>query len=243
MPKAKSRRDREQLPAAVRYRCIKKSISIEPKTPGQAVYLNSINTNDITICNGVAGTGKTLLAVGAALKLMHEHPEIYSKLIMIRPYVGVPGEDIGYLPGDANDKLKPFMVPLYDSLGQLLTTSEIQSMSERGVMEVIPVTFMRGRTLANCVIIFDEAQNSRWEHMKMFLTRIGFNAKVIIEGDISQSDLDRQHKESNGLKLAIDKLSGVQGLQVVNLVTSDIVRSPIVKRILEKLEAGNETHA
>ena len=231
---AKRRQFRE--PKTNRWRTIKKEIEVEPRTDGQAKYIDLIEDNEIVICNGLAGTGKTLLAVGQALSLMQRYPNRYKKLIMVRPHVHIEGEDMGFLPGDINDKMRPFIAPMYDSLGFWLNQGEIQTLVDSGTIEVIPVAYMRGRTFNNAVIIFDEAQNSRWAHMKMFLTRIGFNTKAIVEGDISQSDLPPEHRENNGLLVAGARLSNVKGVGTVSLERDDIVRSPIVRRILDKLE-------
>lgn len=219
---------------AIKHRSIKREIKIEPRTDGQVEYSEAILNNDIVICNGYAGTGKTLCAVGMALSLMSKYPHKYNKLIMVRPYLMVSGEDMGFLPGDIDDKMKPFVAPMFDSLNFFLSQGEIASLVDSGTIEVIPIGYMRGRTFNNSIIIFDEAQNSRWEHMKMFLTRIGFNTKAIVEGDVTQSDLGK-HCE-NGLTIAAVKLHGVEGVATISLTKQDVVRSPIVKRILERLE-------
>lgn len=221
---------------ADRYRSIKKEVKIDGRTDGQKDYLSMIEDMDITICNGLAGTGKTLIAVGAALSLMSRFPEKYKRLIMVRPHVLVPGEDMGYLPGDIDEKMKPFVAPMFDSLDYFLNKGEIASFVETGTIDVIPIAYMRGRTFNNSIIIFDEAQNSRWEHMKMFLTRIGFNTKAIIEGDVTQSDLPKETRDNNGLLVAAQRLGDVEGIGVINLEKTDVVRSPIVKRILSAIE-------
>lgn len=214
----------------------KRDIEVKAKTKGQESYIESIQNNDVTICDGAAGSGKTLMAVAMALKLLSENPHKYNRIIMVRPAIVVKGEDMGYLPGDADDKMRPFIAPMMDSLGYYMNQGEIQSLFDSGAIDVIPVAYMRGRTLNNCILIFDEAQNSRWEHMKMMLTRIGFNCKTIIEGDVTQSDLDGVNAQNNGLKLAFQKLQGVEGIGLIKLETTDVVRSPIVRRILERLD-------
>lgn len=235
MSKVKTKRTRQE-PRVNKYRTVKREVSIKPKTEGQEHYLSLIEEKDVVICNGLAGTGKTLLAVGAALNLMSQHPNKYRKLIMVRPYVTVEGENMGFLPGDIDDKMRPFVAPMFDSLNFFLNQGEIQSLTDTGTIEVIPIGFMRGRTFNNAIIIFDEAQNSRWSHMKMFLTRIGFSSKAIIEGDVTQSDLPFEFKEDNGLLVAAARLEGVEGIGIISLEQEDVVRSPIVKRILERLE-------
>lgn len=226
----------ERAPAEVKQRKIRKPVKVKPRCEAQAQYCDMIENNDVTICNGLAGTGKTLLAVGMALKLMHENPDVYKKLIMVRPYVHVEGEGMGFLPGDIDDKMSPFTAPMFDSLECFLDRSVIDGLKDSGAIEVCPVAYMRGRTFNNAIIIFDEAQNSRWEHMKMFLTRIGFKSKAIIEGDSTQSDLDKKHQDDNGLIQAVERLHGVEGIATIRMGKGDIQRSPVVKRILERLE-------
>jgi phosphate starvation-inducible PhoH-like protein len=211
----------------------KKQINIEPRTDGQETYVEQIKIQDITICNGKAGTGKTLLAVGMALKLLQERPDKYNRIVMVRPAVTVKGEDLGFLPGDLEDKMKPFMMPMIDSLKFFMMNSDVISLMETGVIEISPISHMRGRTFNNCIIIFDEAQNSTFSQMKMVVTRIGFNTKLIIEGDVSQSDLDLTENQSNGLRDAMVRFKGVDGVGICILNTRDIVRSPILNRIIE----------
>lgn len=227
---------REEKPARTP-RAPRKDISVTAKTPGQQELIDAIldENVDVILCNGQAGTGKTLVAVGCALKLLRDQPNKYNRIVMVRPAVVVKGEEMGYLPGDANDKIAPFIAPMIDSLGHFLDQGAIQSLRASGAVEAIPVAFLRGRTLNNCVVIFDEAQNSRWEHMKMFLTRIGFNCKVIVEGDINQSDLEGPVAANNGLKVAMDKLEDMDGIELLDLTIEDVVRSPIVKRILSRI--------
>lgn len=216
-------------------RTIKRRVEFEPKTEGQEIYLEAIEDSEIVFCSGAAGSGKTLLSIGSALQLMYEYPEKYKKIVMIRPYVPVEGEDMGYLPGDIDEKMAPFIAPIMDSLDYFLNKGEIATLHDSGALEVIPIAFLRGRTLNNCIVIFDEAQNSTWKQMKMFLTRIGFNAKVIIEGDVTQSDLPDDIRHENGLLVGAAKLEGVDGISCVYLETEDVVRSPIVKRMLDRL--------
>jgi len=210
----------------------KKEINIEPRTDGQEEYVELILDNDITICNGKAGTGKTLLAVGMALKLLKERPDKYRRIIMVRPAVTVKGEDLGFLPGDIEDKMKPFMMPMLDSLKYFMLNSELLSLMDSGVVEICPISHMRGRTFNNCIIIFDEAQNSTFSQMKMVVTRIGFNTKLIIEGDVSQSDLDDTDAHTNGLHDAMGRFKDIDGVGVCVLGAEDIIRSPILSKII-----------
>ena len=191
-----------------------------------------IQEKDIAICNGKAGTGKTLLAVGMALRLLKERPDKYTRIIMVRPAVTVKGEDLGFLPGDIEDKMKPFMMPMIDSLKFFMLNSDVLTLMDSGVIEISPISHMRGRTFNNCVIIFDEAQNSTFSQMKMVVTRVGFNTKLIIEGDISQSDLDASEGSSNGLRDAMTRFKDVEGVGICVLGAKDIVRSPILHRII-----------
>lgn len=235
--KARQRTAKPEIEKTVpKGRAPRRDVVVEAKTPGQARYLEAIANNDVVIADGPAGSGKSLLAIGSAIKLLREQPNIYKKIILVRPAVVVKGEQLGYLPGDTDDKMAPFIAPLVDSLAHYLHQSEIQSLVGAGSVEVIPIAYMRGRTLSNCVIIFDEAQNSQWSHMKMFLTRLGHNVKAIIEGDTHQSDLE-EDADNNGLAVAIDKFidGKIQGIQVIEMDDSDIVRSPLVKRIMEAL--------
>lgn len=221
--------------SASRPRAVKRRVEFTPKSEGQEIYIEAIEDNDIVFCSGLAGSGKTILAVGMALRLMFDYPEKYKKIIMVRPYVAVEGESMGYLPGDIDEKMAPFLAPLSDGLDLFLNRGEILSLRDSGSIEVIPLAYMRGRTFSNCIVIFDEAQNSTWAQMKMFLTRIGFNTKAIIEGDITQSDLPLEIRSDNGLLVGASKLEGVEGVESVWLESEDVIRSPIVKRILERL--------
>lgn len=210
----------------------KRNIDLKPKTDGQKHYMDLIEDNDVTICNGPAGSGKTIVAVGMALKLLKDKPDKYKRIIMVRPAVTVKGEDLGYLPGDIDEKMKPFMVPMLDSIKCFLQMSDIISMLELGIIEICPIGYMRGRSLNNCVMILDEAQNSTAAQMKMVITRIGFNTKMIIEGDVTQSDLDGSSGLDNGLKDAIKRFGNVDGVGVCVLEAKDIVRSPILSRLI-----------
>jgi phosphate starvation-inducible PhoH-like protein len=230
------RRDREQSKpkqSQLHKSKYKKEIKLEPKTDGQSYYLDLMTDNDITICDGKAGTGKTLLAVGMALSLLKERPDKYRRIVMVRPAVTVKGEDLGFLPGDIEDKMKPFMMPMLDSLKFFMLNSDMLSLMDSGVIEISTIAHMRGRTFNNCIIIFDEAQNSTFAQMKMVVTRIGFNTKLIIEGDISQSDLDLETDQVNGLEDIIDRFQDIDGVGICNLGSEDIVRSPILSRIIE----------
>lgn len=231
-----ARRREKQQPKRSPKSKYKKKVNIEPRTDGQLSYVTLIEDNDITICNGRAGTGKTLLAVGMALHLLNERPDKYSRIVMVRPAVTVKGEDLGFLPGDIEDKMKPFMMPMIDSLKFFMMNSDVLGMMDSGVVEISPISHMRGRTFNNCIIIFDEAQNSTFSQMKMVVTRIGFNTKLIIEGDVTQSDLDPVGMQPNGLQDAMNRFKGLDGVGICSLGSEDIVRSPILNRIIDTYE-------
>lgn len=223
------RRDKQQRQVKSKY---KKEVKIEPRTDGQATYIKLIEENDITICNGKAGTGKTLLAVGMALRLLKNRPDKYTRIVMVRPAITVKGEDLGFLPGDIEEKMKPFMMPMVDSLKYFMLNSDVISLMEMGIIEISTIAHMRGRTFNNCIIIFDEAQNSTFSQMKMVVTRIGFNTKLIIEGDVSQSDLNEKDIKTNGLQDVMGRFVNIDGVGTCVLGTKDIVRSPILSRIM-----------
>jgi phosphate starvation-inducible PhoH-like protein len=205
--------------------------AITPKTVGQRRYVEAIRKYDLTFGIGPAGTGKTYLAMAMAVSSLKE--EKVSRIILTRPAVEA-GEALGFLPGDLYEKLSPYLRPLYDALHDMLPAEEIQRHMERGVIEVAPLAYMRGRTLNNAFIILDEAQNSTVEQMFMFLTRLGFNSKAVITGDVTQIDLP-QHKRS-GLLEAREALKNVEGIAIVELTKRDVVRHPLVQRIIEAYE-------
>lgn len=230
---SKRRRDRGGE-AAIKKRPSRTQVEVLAKTDGQQHYIKCIEESDIVVCDGKAGTGKTLIAVGMAIKLLRDYPETYNRIIMVRPAVSVQGEDLGFLPGGIDEKMHPFMIPMLDSMRYFMDEGAIASMIGHKTIEIIPVAFIRGRTLNNTIVIFDESQNSTPLQMKTFLTRMGFNCKAIIEGDVSQSDLTGDN--DNGLEDAMDRLEGVEGVSIVRLTSDDVVRSPIVARILKRYD-------
>ncbi len=205
--------------------------SVLPKTVGQRRYLEAIRTHDITFGIGPAGTGKTYLAMAAATAALRGGE--VSRLLLTRPAVEA-GEALGFLPGDLQEKLAPYLRPLYDALHDMLPAEEIQRHMDRDVIEIAPLAYMRGRTLNNAFIIFDESQNSTTEQMFMFLTRLGNNSKAIITGDLTQIDLP-SHKVS-GLKEARSALREVEGIKIVEFAKQDVIRHPLVRRILSAYE-------
>lgn len=215
---------------------VRKDIAFEPRTKGQKLYHEAIIKNDLVICDGPAGSGKSYVSVATALMLLRAHPDKFRKIILVRPAVVVQGEDIGFLPGDADAKLRPFLMPLLDCAGELIDRGSLQTLLDNGTIDFIPIAHLRGRSLNSCVVIFDESQNARPSHMKMFLTRLGLNCKAIVEGDIDQSDLYGKHRLDNGLKWAFERLDGIDGVALVEMGDEDIVRSPLVKRIIGRLD-------
>lgn len=208
---------------------------IKPRTPNQAQYIANILDHDITFGIGPAGTGKTYLAVAAAVDAL-ERQEV-SRILLTRPAVEA-GEKLGFLPGDLSQKVDPYLRPLYDALFEMLGFEKVEKLIERNVIEVAPLAYMRGRTLNDAFIILDESQNTTIEQMKMFLTRIGFNSKAVVTGDITQVDLPRGSK--SGLRHAIEVLSGVDDLSFNFFHSEDVVRHPVVAKVVMAYEAWEE---
>ena len=204
---------------------------VKPKTIGQKQYVESIMKNTVTIGVGPAGTGKTYLAVAAAVAAFREKQ--VNRIILTRPAVEA-GERLGFLPGDLQSKVDPYLRPLYDALFEMLGAESYAKYVERGNIEVAPLAYMRGRTLDDSFIILDEAQNTSREQMKMFLTRLGFGSKIVITGDITQIDLPGD--KVSGLKEAMRVLKGVEGISICRLTDSDVVRHVIVQRIIKAYE-------
>ena len=211
---------------------------IKAKTLGQKRYVDAIKKNTITLGIGPAGTGKTYLAVAAAVAAFRDKQ--VNRIILTRPAVEA-GERLGFLPGDLQSKVDPYLRPLYDALFDMLGAETYQKYLERGNIEVAPLAYMRGRTLDDTFIILDEAQNTSREQMKMFLTRLGFGSKIVITGDITQIDLPRD--TVSGLKEAMRVLDGVEDIAICRLNESDVVRHVIVQRIIKAYEADENRRA
>jgi phosphate starvation-inducible PhoH-like protein len=208
-----------------------KKAGVTPKTTGQKRYIEAIRAHDVTFGIGPAGTGKTYLAMAMAVSALSE--EKVSRIILTRPAVEA-GEALGFLPGDLYEKIEPYLRPLHDALHDMLSADEIQKHTERGIIEIAPLAYMRGRTLNNAFIILDEAQNSTAEQMFMFLTRLGFSSRAVITGDVTQIDLP-PHKKS-GLVEAQHALRRVEGIGMVEFTKRDVVRHPLVQRIIAAYE-------
>ena len=213
----------------------RKGREVKPKTLGQKQYINLIKSNDITLGVGPAGTGKTYLAVAMAVRAFKK--DEISRIILTRPAVEA-GESLGFLPGDMKDKVDPYLRPLYDALFDMLGDEKCAKYLERGIIEVAPLAFMRGRTLDNAFIILDEAQNTTPEQMKMFLTRLGFGSKAVVTGDLTQIDLPV--KKKSGLVQAMDVLKEVEGIGINKFTEKDVVRHELVQRIIKAYEKFDE---
>ncbi|MBQ3419161.1 MAG: PhoH family protein [Erysipelotrichaceae bacterium] len=205
---------------------------IKYKTYKQYLLSEIINKNDLVFSIGPAGTGKTFLAVLLAVKAL-KNGEV-KKIILTRPAVEA-GESLGFLPGDLKEKINPYLMPLYDSLEDILGSEQVEKLIEKEIIEVIPLAYMRGRTLNDAFIILDEAQNTTDGQMLMFLTRLGYNSKMIVNGDLTQIDLNI-NKNKSGLVVAVDKLKKIKGIDFIEFDNNDIVRNPIVSKIIDRFK-------
>ncbi|MDB1145035.1 MAG: PhoH family protein [Alcaligenaceae bacterium] len=208
---------------------------LRPRTPNQALYLKNIQTHDINFGIGPAGTGKTWLAVACAVDALER--DVVQRIVLTRPAVEA-GERLGFLPGDLSQKVDPYLRPLYDALYDLMGVEKVQRLFDRQLIEIAPLAYMRGRTLNHAFVILDEAQNTTSEQMKMFLTRIGFGSKAVITGDATQIDLPRG--QTSGLIQAMSVLEKVQGLSFTHFNSSDVVRHPLVAKIIDAYEVANK---
>jgi phosphate starvation-inducible PhoH-like protein len=206
--------------------------NVFPRGRNQAEYIRGMRSHDITFCVGPAGTGKTYLAIACALHLVLS--KRMRKLVLTRPVVEA-GESLGFLPGDLIQKINPYLRPLYDAMESLIPYEMIRRMEEDGIIEIAPLAYMRGRSLNDCMIILDEAQNTTKEQMKMFLTRIGEKARAVITGDTTQIDLPK--RVDSGLLHALSILSGIEGIHFAYLHTVDVVRHPLIKKIIQAYDS------
>ena len=205
---------------------------IKGRSENQQLLIDSFNKNDMIFAVGPAGTGKTYLSIALAVKAMKEKNA--KKIILSRPAVEA-GEKLGFLPGDMKDKIDPYLQPLYDALEDMIPAAKLQDMMDKHIIQIAPLAFKRGRTLSDAVVILDEAQNTTPAQIRMFLTRMGWNTKMIITGDMTQIDLP--HEQKSGLKEALQLLSGIEGISVVEFNKKDIVRHKLVTRIVNAYEA------
>lgn len=237
---ALSYEDKEEALSAIDQDTICHTINgkpIKPKTLGQKKYVDAIRKKMIVFGIGPAGTGKTYLAMAMAIQAF-KNDEV-GRIILTRPAIEA-GEKLGFLPGDLQSKIDPYLRPLYDALYQIMGPESFAKNMEKGLIEVAPLAYMRGRTLDNAFIILDEAQNTTPAQMKMFLTRIGFGSKVIITGDSSQKDLPSGQK--SGLEMALQVLKKVEGISICQLTSKDVVRHPLVQKIVQAYEAYEKKH-
>ena len=210
--------------------------TVKGRSAHQRDYIHNILTHDISFGIGPAGTGKTYLAVAAAVDALERN--LVNRIVLVRPAVEA-GERLGFLPGALEEKVDPYLRPLYDALYDMFGFERVGRLMEKGAIELAPLAYMRGRTLNDSFVILDEAQNTSTEQMKMFLTRIGFNAKAVITGDITQTDLPRH--QTSGLSEAIEVLAGIRGISFMHFTAQDVVRHPLVQRIVEAYAAHGET--
>jgi phosphate starvation-inducible PhoH-like protein len=204
---------------------------VRPRTDGQARYVKAMRDHDLTLCVGPAGTGKTYLAVGMAVSMLRQSQ--VKKIVLVRPAVEA-GERLGYLPGDMVAKVNPYLRPLFDALNDMMETEQVKRYMDNDIIEIVPLAFMRGRTLNQACIILDEGQNTTIPQMKMFLTRMGTGSKIIVTGDVTQVDLPRQTR--SGLIDVVQRLRNVDRIAIVHLDEGDIVRNPLVQQILRAYE-------
>ncbi len=204
---------------------------LRPRTDGQGRYVQALKTHDLVLCVGPAGTGKTYLAVGWAVTLLRSGQ--VKKIVLVRPAVEA-GERLGFLPGDLVAKINPYLRPLFDALNDIMEPEQVRRYMENDIIEILPLAYMRGRTLNGACIILDEGQNATTAQMKMFLTRMGHNSKIVVTGDMTQVDLPRTVR--SGLADAVHRLRNIDGISIVHLDQSDIVRNPLVSKIVEAYE-------
>jgi phosphate starvation-inducible PhoH-like protein len=208
----------------------KRRKALKPKTKNQEGYIKTISENDVTFCTGPAGTGKTAVAVGLACDYLLD--KRVEKIIVTRPVIE-SGRGLGFLPGTFEEKIHPYLVPVLEEMQYRLNTNRVQAYREEGKIEVVPLEYMRGRNFHNCFMILDEAQNATFEQLKMFITRIGWDSKAVINGDVEQTDLLK--KDQGGLEEFLERLDGIDGVGISELTEEDIVRNSIISRILNAL--------
>ena len=213
------------------------SVNIKCKNENQKLVIESIKNNEITIVSGLPGTGKTFLACAEALKLIKTRPK-YKKILLVKSVIQLPGEELGFLPGDLKDKLDPYMISFIDNFEKIIGESLTNKLRELGLIQIQPLAFVRGRSIDNTIIVVDEAQNISIQNMRTLMTRIGDNSKMVILGDVKQKDI--KNPKNSSLEVVIDKFEGIDGFGCVSLRNpDDVVRNPVMKiieRIFEELE-------
>ena len=202
---------------------------LKAKTDNQSIYIDSMKESSVTLCSGPAGSGKTSVAVGLACEYLLS--DQVKKIVITRPVVE-SGRGLGHLPGTMLEKINPYLIPILEEMGMYLTEREVEEYMDRGIIELCPLEYMRGRNFHESFVILDEAQNATFEQLKMFVTRIGRNSKAVINGDLKQSDLG---KASGGLSVCMDRLEGIEDVSICQLDYCDIIRSDVVARILKSL--------
>ena len=227
----------DTLVAETRIDILQAAKQIKPRTPGQAAYVRAIRNHDVTFAVGPAGTGKTYLAVAAAVEALKNQSA--RKIVLVRPAVEA-GESLGYLPGDLQAKINPYLRPLLDALQEMIAYDQMKAYMDQDVIEVIPLAYMRGRTLNDAFIILDEGQNTTISQMKMFLTRMGEGSKIVVSGDVTQVDLP--HQMQSGLIDALQRLRAIKGVCQVMLSNADIVRHRLVQDIVSAYEGSSAPH-
>jgi phosphate starvation-inducible PhoH-like protein len=225
----------EQIVGSQNIEVFTRGTKLGAKTPGQLEYIRAVSSNDLVFCLGPAGTGKTYLAVALAVSALKRG--VIKRIVLVRPAVEA-GEKLGYLPGDLQAKVNPYLRPIYDAMHDMMSFDQLKRFMLNDLIEVIPLAYMRGRTLNNAVIIMDEAQNTTGSQMLMFLTRLGHHSKMIVTGDITQIDLEKPHQ--SGLIDAVKRLEGTRGIAVVRLGGVDIVRHKLVQVIVEAYNGDGE---
>ena len=208
----------------------KRRKALKPKTKNQEDYVRAIGANDVCFCTGPAGTGKTAVAVGLACDYLLD--KRVEKIIVTRPVIE-SGRGLGFLPGTFEEKIHPYLVPVLEEMQYRLNTNRVQAYREEGKIEVVPLEYMRGRNFHNCFMILDEAQNATFEQLKMFITRIGWDSKAVINGDIAQTDL--LNKDRGGLEEFLERLEDIVGVGIAELTDEDIIRNPIISKVLNAL--------
>jgi phosphate starvation-inducible protein PhoH and related proteins len=216
------------------------SINIKCKTENQKKLVNSIKQNEITICSGLPGSGKTFLSCAEALKLIKTRPK-YKRLVLVKSITPLKNEEIGHLPGDLKEKMAPIMESFTDNIRKLIGKTRMEKLIELGVIEIVPIAFARGRSIDNSVILIDEAQNISLENVRTLMTRIGDNSKMVIMGDVKQKDI--RNKRDSSLEIVLNKFNNVEGFGCVELRDpNDVVRNPIIKlveQVFDEMEEGN----